>query len=362
MKFGLILPTVNNGNIVSTAAPQWIPSWEQNKRQLQKAEAYGFEFALAQVTLRGFGGETEMWDHALEPMTLVGGLAAVTERIRIYGSVPILAINPAIAARMAVTLDQISNGRFGLNIVSGWMAKQYSQMDAWPGDAWYKGRYQGAAEYVRILRELWNTGRSSFRGDYFSTDDCILGPLPENKIEIVCAGQSDTGMAFTAEYGDYAFINGEGGAAGLKDVNDRMLAAAAKTGRTVGSYVTQIIIVRDTDEEAQARVEEIRSGADLRALENITGQAVLDQSGSTSGRLSPEAEKLRDMAFFNLDVIAGSPATIAAYLDELGTVEGTAGVMLIFEDQEQGIDRFAREVAPLMTTHSAVQDAVATPA
>lgn len=359
MKFGLILPTVNNGNIVSTRAPQWMPTWEHNKAVLQKAERYGFEFALAQVTLRGFGGDTEMWDHALEPMTLVGGLAAATERIKIYGSVPILAVNPAMAARMSVTLSQISGGRFGLNIVSGWAEAQYSQMGAWPGDQWYSGRYRGAAEYVTILRELWETGVSDYKGEFFSMNDCRLGPLPEHRIDIVCAGQSDTGLAFTAQHGDYAFINGEGGAAGLEGINRRMLAAAEKAGRTIGSYVTQIIIIRDTDEEADARVTELREGADLRALERVTGQAVLDAAGSTSDRLSAEAEKLRDMVFFNLDYIAGSPATVAAYLDEFADVEGTAGVMLIFEDQVHGLDRFAQEVAPLMKTPSPVQQAVA---
>jgi pyrimidine oxygenase len=83
----------------------------------------------------------------------------------------------------------------------------------------------------------------------------------------------------------------------------------------------------------------------------------LDASGSTSGRLSEAAEKLRDMVFFNLDVIAGSPATVADYLDELATVEGTAGVMLIFEDPHNGIDRFANDVAPLMATKNAVSAA-----
>jgi pyrimidine oxygenase len=357
MEFGLILPTVNNGNIISEAAPQWIPTWELNKQAIQKAERYGFEFALGQVTLRGFGGRTEMWDHALEPMTLVGGLAAVTERIKLYGSVPILAVNPAIAARMAVTLSGISGGRFGLNIVSGWSEAQYSQMDAWPGDSWYADRYKGAAEYVTILKELWETGVSDFKGEYFQMDDCRLGPLTDHKIEIVCAGQSDIGMAFTAQYGDYAFINGEGGADGLRRINDRLLAAAAKAGRDVRSHVTQIVIIRDTDEAAQERVAEIREGADLPALERITGQASLDASGSTSGRLSEAAEKLRDMVFFDLDVIAGSPATVADYLDELATVEGTAGVMLIFEDPHNGIDRFANDVAPLMATKNAVSAA-----
>ncbi len=42
------------------------------------AERYGFEFALSMVKLRGFGGESEFWDHCLESFTLMAGIAAVT--------------------------------------------------------------------------------------------------------------------------------------------------------------------------------------------------------------------------------------------------------------------------------------------
>ena len=45
----------------------------------QKAERYGFDFALSMIKLRGFGGETAYWDYNLESFTLMAGLAAVTE-------------------------------------------------------------------------------------------------------------------------------------------------------------------------------------------------------------------------------------------------------------------------------------------
>jgi pyrimidine oxygenase len=49
----------------------------------------------------------------------MAGLAAVTSRIQLFASVAVLTIPPALAARMAVTVDSISHGRFGVNIVSG---------------------------------------------------------------------------------------------------------------------------------------------------------------------------------------------------------------------------------------------------
>jgi len=50
------------------------------------------------------------------------------------------------------------------------------------------------------------TGRSDFRGDFFQMDDCRLSPRPRAPVKIVCAGQSERGMQFGAEYGDYNFV------------------------------------------------------------------------------------------------------------------------------------------------------------
>ena len=62
---------------------------------------------------------------------------------------------PPITARMAVTIDCISHGRFGVNIISGWQRREYTQMGIWPGAEHYRRRYEYCAEYVTIMQELW---------------------------------------------------------------------------------------------------------------------------------------------------------------------------------------------------------------
>jgi pyrimidine oxygenase len=84
----------------------------------------------------------------------------------------VLIMPPPIAARMAVTIDSISHGRFGINIISGWQRREYTQMGIWPGAEHYRRRYDYCAEYVTIMRELWETGRSDLKGDFFQMDDC----------------------------------------------------------------------------------------------------------------------------------------------------------------------------------------------
>lgn len=88
MKIGVFVPIGNNGWLISTTAPQYMPTFELNKAIVQKAEHYHFDFALSMIKLRGFGGKTEFWDHNLESFTLMAGLAAVTSRIQIYATPP----------------------------------------------------------------------------------------------------------------------------------------------------------------------------------------------------------------------------------------------------------------------------------
>ncbi len=117
---------------------------------------------------------------------------------------------PAIAARMASTIDSISDGRFGLNLVTGWQRPEYSQMGLWPGDEYFARRYDYLAEYATVLRDLWETGRCDLKGEFFQMDDCRLSPQPQAPVKIICAGSSNAGMAFSARYADYNFCFGVG--------------------------------------------------------------------------------------------------------------------------------------------------------
>ena len=58
MDIGVFIPIGNNGWLISETSPQYKPSLELNKRVVQKAEAYGLDFALSMIKLRGFGGAT----------------------------------------------------------------------------------------------------------------------------------------------------------------------------------------------------------------------------------------------------------------------------------------------------------------
>ncbi|MGU0171902.1 LLM class flavin-dependent oxidoreductase [Escherichia coli] len=115
----------NNGWLISTHAPQYMPTFELNKAIVQKAEHYHFDFALSMIKLRGFGGKTQFWDHNLDWFTSDGGAGGRDLAHSIYATAATLTLPPAIVARMAATIDSISGGRFGVNLVTGWQKPEY---------------------------------------------------------------------------------------------------------------------------------------------------------------------------------------------------------------------------------------------
>jgi pyrimidine oxygenase len=350
MDIGVFIPIGNNGWLISENAPQYMPSFELNKTIVQKAEGYGLDFALSMIKLRGFGGKTQFWEHNLESFTLMAGLAAVTSKIKIFATAATLTIPPAIVARMAATIDSISSGRFGINLVTGWQKAEYDQMGLWPGEEHYLKRYDMLAEYAQILRDLFETGVSDLKGEYFEMTDCRVSPRPKTPPKIICAGSSDEGLAFSATYADYAFCLGVGvnTPKAFAKNNERLALATAKTGRDVQVFVLMMIIADATDEAAEAKWQSYRDGVDEDAVKWLKAQSAPNAVSKTTNvvQLSDKVSAVN----INMGTLVGSYAKVAAMLDEMAEVEGTGGVLLTFDDFVKGMDDFGTKIQPLMKT------------
>ncbi|MCQ4159180.1 pyrimidine utilization protein A [Roseomonas sp. GC11] len=355
MDIGIFIPIGSNGWLISTTSPQFKPSFELNRIVTQKAEEYGLDFALSMIKLRGFGGKSEFWDHCLESFTLMAGLAAVTKRIRLIATTAVLTLPPAIVARMISTIDSIAPGRTGVNIVSGWAEAEYSQMGLWPGKEHFAKRYQYSAEYITVMKDLWEKGSSDFKGEYFQMTDCKLSPQPSAPPTIVAAGQSEAGLAFGATYADYNFCLGEGVNTPTKCASAiaRVVEAGQKTGRDVGAYILVMVIADETDEAAQAKWELYKSGKDLDALSWMGAQAAVDDKADLSGTAKVISNPVSAVNF-NMGTLVGSYASVAAMLDEMEAIPGNKGVMLTFDDFIQGMDDFGTKIQPLMKSRAHV--------
>ena len=349
MDMGVFIPIGNNGWLISKNAPQYMPTFELNKTVVQKAEAHGLEFALSMIKLRGFGGETEFWDHNLESFTLMAGLAAVTSRIKLIASTAILTLPPAIVARMASTISDIAPNRVGVNIVTGWAKAEYEQQGLWPGDEYFGYRYKYGTEYVQVMKDLWENGTSDFKGDHFTMTDCKLSPAPKGKVEIVAAGQSPSGMKFAAEHADRNFILGSGlnTPKACAPACEKLVEAAKESGRDVGAYVLFMIIADETDDAAMAKWQHYKDGVDADALAWMADQGSKDKTADDSA--TAKAINLPEGAVnFNMGTLVGSYESVAKMLDEVATLDGVKGIMMTFDDFVEGIDTFGEKIQPLM--------------
>ncbi|WP_428391440.1 pyrimidine utilization protein A [Lichenicoccus sp.] len=355
MKIGVFIPIGNNGWLISTTAPQYRPSFALNRTVVQSAERWGFDFALSMIKLRGFGGATEFWDHNLESFTLMAGLASVTSRIRLFATVATLAIPPAIAARMAATIDDISGGRFGLNVITGWQKPEYDQMGLWPGDDYFARRYDYVAEYVQILRDLWDTGRSDRKSEFFRMDDCRLSPRPQAPIKLICAGQSDAGMMFSATHADYNFCFGKGvnTPTAFTPAAARLTAATAITGRQVTCYALFMVIADETDDAAWAKWELYKSGVDTEAVAWLMRQGAADTKSGDDTNIRQMASPTSAVNI-NMGTLVGAFERVAKLLDAVASVPGTEGVLLTFDDFITGTEAFGARIQPLMKTRAHV--------
>lgn len=353
MQVGVFVPINNNGWLISENAPQYLPSFDLNKEIAQRAEKYGLDFLLSMIKLRGFGGKTQFWEYGLESFTLMAGLAAVTQKIKIFATCPTLIIPPAFAARMCSTIDSISHGRFGLNLITGWQPPEYTQMGLWPGDEHFHNRYKMLDEYAQILRELWDSGVSDFKGEYYTMDDCRVWPRPQADMKIICAGSSDEGLAFSAKWADYAFCLGKGvnTPTAFAFNNDRLAGALAKTGRDVQVFVLMMVIAAETDEAAMAKWKSYNAGVDVDAIAWLAEQGAKDrvnQDTNVRQLAAPEGA-----VNINMGTLVGSYANVARMLDEMAQVPNTGGVLLTFDDFVQGVEDFGTRIQPLMKSRQA---------
>lgn len=348
MKFGVFLPNGSNGYTPSHGSPVYLPTYQHNLDITVEAERQGLDFVLSMMKFKGFGGETGYWDSCLDSFTLSAALAARTSRINLIASVPILSMHPALAARGIATIDDISGGRCGLNIITGWNKPEYVQMGMWPGDNYYEDRYDYAREYIEVVRAIWAGNEVRYDGRYFQLDQCTVLPKPVHDVTIVCAGQSPKGLEFTVQNGDYSFIMAQ--EPELMRFVGTMHERAAQVGREVGTLALYTIITAPTDAEARRIGEDVIAKVDKGAVANILRSAAMDtNAGGTADRmqagLSLSLEE-GNLAFMGFPVLWGSPETIASKISDIHAATGVEGMMFNWLDFVPGIREFGEQIMP----------------
>jgi pyrimidine oxygenase len=342
VELGVFLPIANNGWIISTTSPQYKPTFELNKQVTQKAESFGFEFVLSMARWRGYGGQTAFWDYNLESLTMMAGLAAATQTIDLYATVHPTTINPYVAAKMLATIDDISGGRAGLNIATGWDKVELGSFGAWPGDEHLSNRYELAEEWLQIATTLWQEGHCNFDGNYFRMNDALSLPTPAGHIPIVNAGMSDRGLEFSAKNADISFVS-VGDEEMAREFASSLREKAQAAGKAEGVKMAAVftVVAADSDEEAHAIAEHIRAGADVDAITEYVKRTT--GTGVSSDTVAEYVMKRT----FQASLLIGSPQSVAEQMNNFAA-NGVDAILLTFPDFIDDLDYFGREILPLL--------------
>lgn len=187
------------------------------------------------VAFNGFPFDLEHpW---LEPMTMLGAVAAVTTTARLGISVLVAPLRPALLlAKQAATLDVISGGRVSLGVGVGWQEDEYTAAGV-PFDR----RFGRLEEMVGACRALWSDGPATFTGRDYSFENFYSRPLPVQKRVPVIFGFAPSASNFdrVARVGDGWTVN----PSDLEDLPDavrRLRAAFEAHGRDPGTAEVQV--------------------------------------------------------------------------------------------------------------------------
>lgn len=180
------------------------PSWNEIKEIALKAEELGFHSIwVSDHLMHPFQapGKPEFYCH--EAWTLMSALAALTERVKLGFHVLIPAFRgPAILAKMATTLDIISERRLIMSLGAGWFKREYEAF----GVPWeeHDGRVDRLEEAILVMKALWTQEVATFYGKYYYIKDAVMEPKPLQKPHppIWVGGNSPKIMEISARLAD----------------------------------------------------------------------------------------------------------------------------------------------------------------
>jgi alkanesulfonate monooxygenase SsuD/methylene tetrahydromethanopterin reductase-like flavin-dependent oxidoreductase (luciferase family) len=172
-----------------------------------------------------------------EAWTLLSALAVVTESVQLGPLVSCLSFHPpGLVAKMAVTLDEVSQGRFVLGVGAGWNETEYRAFGL-PFDR----RVSRFEEAFAIVRPLVAGERVTFSGRFFRADDAVLLPRPSRRVPLMVG--TDAWNCWYTWYGNTT--------EGFADLNSRIDAAADAAGRVSADVERSACVLVQVEEGAR---------------------------------------------------------------------------------------------------------------
>ena len=370
----------------------------------RKGEAALFDFLFTADTNAVFyGDDIEQWSRTtqalrLEPLTLLSALAVATKHIGLICTATTTYLDPFHVARLFASLDQISHGRAGWNLVTSSAPAEAANFSQ-PAHPSAEVRYARAREFAEVVVGLWDSWEADAivadreRGLYFDPEKLhrldhvgdhfsVRGPLtisrsPQGRPLIVQAGQSEAGRELAGATAEVIFSV-------QQDMEDARLycqdikARAVQHGRTADSVKVMpglMPVVGATRREAEAKLQQIQDlihpelglprlsamlGTDLSQFDLDGPLPELPESIEQQGRQQVVIEMARreNLTIRQLyekvvgvrghRVVAGTAEEIADDMEAWHTAGAADGFNIMYMTYPSGLDEFIAEVIPVL--------------
>jgi len=345
MRYGFWLPIF--GGWLRNVENEHMPAtFDYAKEVIQLGERLGYDTTLiAELYLNDIKGPES---DSLEAWSTAAALAAVTEKIEIMTAVRPGFHNPAVTAKMAATIDHISNGRFTLNVVSAWWEEESKQYGGIFTE--HDERYDRTAEFLDVVKGLWTEDVFSYKGKYYDIENAHLHPKPIQKPNpiLYAGGESPRGKETIVSSCDGYVMHGgtveeiELKINGMKSLRER---AGKEPFKSFG--MAAYVICRDTEEQVQLelkRITDVKESSAYAGYNDFINKSQLEQQ-----------VKLYDYSVSNRGLrpnLIGTPEQIANQIIAYEQV-GLDLLLLQFSPQLKEMEVFAEKVMPLVESKRA---------
>jgi len=263
MRYGYWLP-VFGGWLRNVEDEHMAASWEYVRTLAKRSEEIGYDITLiAELLLNDIKG---IQAPSLDAWSTAAALAAVTERLELMVAVRPSFHPPAILAKQAANIDNISNGRLALNVVSAWWKDEARRYGAAFDE--HDDRYVRTREWLDVVAGAWSEPSFSYRGRFYQYDDIVLEPKPVSRIgrprpTIYAGGESETAKNTIARQCDAYVMHGdppERIAPKIADMRRRREQASEALGIELPPMqfgVAAYAIVRESESDVRDEIERI---------------------------------------------------------------------------------------------------------
>ena len=336
MRYGYWLP-VFGGWLRNVEDENMQPTWDYVSRLARRSEQIGYGLTLiAELNLNDIKGVDAP---ALDAWSTAAALAAVTRELELMVAVRPTFHLPALLAKQAANIDNISNGRVSLNVVSSWWAEEARKFGVHFEQ--HDDRYARTSEWLDIVDTAWKQDHFSYSGKYYSVADTVVQPKPVGKPRptIYAGGESEAAKNLIASKCDAYVMHGDPPPRIREKVRD-LAERREKFGLGPMKYgVAAYAIVRDSEAEAQRELTRItdvkQSAAGYGNYQQWLANTQLEQRVS-----------LEDYSVSNRGLRSGLVGTPEQVRERVAEFEdaGVDLLLLQFSPQLEEMERFAAQV------------------